>query len=265
MRHLLFPCLVAVASCTAPGAGEADGPLLIAHRGNSSEAPENTLAAMRSALALGAPPELVEIDVHTSRDGELVVIHDATLERTTDGQGAVAEKSWDEIRGLDAGFADRFGLRFTGERVPSLDEVLDAVAGTGTGVMIEVKVHGAGGSAARLVVQRGEMDRHLIASFEPDVVVDASLEHPGIRTMLISGRATDEVVELASRIGASVLGVDHGGLTPQIVEQAHSKELELWCWTVDDEERAAELLRWGVDGIITNRPAAMRSLAALRR
>lgn len=250
---LLASCATPVSSSHRPaGHASSEGPTWIAHRGNSSVAPENTLAAVRSALDLPRAPHFVEIDVYFTADRELAVIHDSTLDRTTDKTGAVAELSWAEVRRADAGFADRFGDSFRGERVPALAEVLDAVAGTHTGIMIEVKAHGVGGPAARLVAERGELDRHVLASFHADVVVDASLAAPGLRTLLLVGDPGLEHVELARRVGASILGASHEAITRELVEAAHSADLELWAWTVDDPERAAELLALGVDGVISN-------------
>jgi len=235
-----------------PGSVPLPGPTWIAHRGNSSVAPENTLAAVRSALDLPTAPHFVEIDVYSTVDGQLAVIHDSTLDRTTDKTGAVAELTWTEVRSADAGFAERFGDSFRGERVPALDEVLDAVADTDTGIMIEVKAHGVGGPAARLVLERGEVERHVLASFHADVVVAASLAAPALRTLLLAGEPGLEHVELARRVGASILGASHGAITRELVEAAHSADLLVWAWTVDDPTRAAELVALGVDGVISN-------------
>jgi len=128
---LLVGAALLAACCPATGPA---GPLLIGHRGNPAEAPENTVAAVRAALAVQPPPEFVEVDVRRSADGRLVVLHDADLERTTGQPGKAAELPWEEIRQRSAGTAP----------VPLLEEVLDAVAGSGTGVMIEIKEHGLG-------------------------------------------------------------------------------------------------------------------------
>src|SRR5271170_5657439 len=111
--------------------------LIIAHRGSSGEYPENTLSAFAAAVRDGA--DWCELDVQLSRDGELVVIHDATVDRTTDGHDAVAAMTMAELKTLDAG--SRFGAKFIGERLPELDEVFDAI-GTGCGINIELKARG---------------------------------------------------------------------------------------------------------------------------
>lgn len=245
---------LSLAACVAPArraARFADGQW-IAHRGDSAHAPENTLAAVRSALALEPPPAWIEVDVHRSADGELVVIHDATLDRTTRAQGAVAETPWSELAAVDAGFPEGFGDAFRDEPLPRLADVLDAVRGTGTGVMIEVKARGAGGPAAALVRARGEEGRHVLASFHADVVVDASLAAPDLPTLFLVGEPGLEHVELARRIGASILGVGHESTTSTLVDLAHREGLAVWAWTVDDEARARGLRRLGVDGVISN-------------
>jgi glycerophosphoryl diester phosphodiesterase len=238
--------------------------VLIGHRGNAAEAPENTLASIRAALALERPPEFVEVDVHASADGRLVVIHDSTLERTTTGAGAVAELTWDEIREHRAPHADSFGEEFTDEPIPLLEDVLAAVADSDTRVMIEIKAGGLGDDVVRLLERRGELGRHVVASFRADVVVAATMASAEVRTLYLTGEATPEQIELAHRIGADVFGVSQNGLGQEVVDLAHAKELVVWSWTVNEEMRASELLEWGVDGIITDRPRAMREVDGLR-
>jgi len=238
--------------------------VLVAHRGNSSEAPENTLASIRAALALEPPPEFVEIDVRASADGRLVVIHDSTLERTTTGVGEVAELTWEEIQKHRAAYAGSFGEQFADEPIPLLEDVLAAVADSDTAVMIEIKAAGLGDDVVRLLERRGELERHVVAGFRADVVVAATMANADARTLYLSGEATPEQIELAHLIGADIFGVAHDGLTGEAVDLAHAKGLVVWSWTVNEEPRATELLRWGVDGIITDRPRAMRELEGLR-
>jgi glycerophosphoryl diester phosphodiesterase len=255
LHLLLVPLLLLVGACSART------PVLIAHRGNSSAAPENTLAAVRSALALEIAPDLCEIDVHRSADGALVVIHDDTLDRTAGVAGKVADLPLAQLRRHPVGFAARFGEQFAGEPLPILSEVLGLLEGTDTDLMIEIKVRGVGAEIARLLARRGELDRHLIASFDPGVVVDASMAVPRVRTLLLRGESDPEELELARRMGVDVLGVSERSLTPEAVQRAHEHGLELWVYTVNDTARATELLDWGVDGLITDRPAEMRALA----
>ncbi len=256
-RRLPVLWVLLLVSCSARA------PVLIAHRGNSSVAPENTLVAVRSALALPAPPELCEIDVRQSSDGELVVIHDDTLVRTAGVGGRVAELPLAEMRRHPVGFAERFGERFADEPLPVLEEVLDLLGPTDTDLMIEIKVRGVGARIALLLAARGELQRHLVASFDPGVVVDASMAVPAVRTLLLRGESDPEELELARRVGADVVGVSARSLSSEAVQLAHDLGLEVWVYTVNDPARAAELLDWGIDGLISDRPEAMRALAPL--
>src|SRR5438874_10139270 len=110
-------------------------PIIIAHRGGSAEAPENTMAAFRHAIDIGM--RYVELDVQMSRDGELVVIHDETVDRTTNGHGPAASLTFEELHRLDAG--SQFGLEYAGERIPTLREVLELCTDAGVGVVVEIK------------------------------------------------------------------------------------------------------------------------------
>jgi glycerophosphoryl diester phosphodiesterase len=258
MRFLVV--LLLVTGCSAPRASSA----WIAHRGNSSAAPENTLASVRSALALSPPPDWIEIDVHRSADGELVVIHDSTLDRTTDRTGAVADLPWSEIRSASAGYAERFGDAHASERVPLLDEVLAEVEGTATGVMIEVKAGGIGGDIVRLLEARGEVRRHLVASFKPTVLVDASMTNASARTLYLTGRASPEEIELARRIGAELLGAGNGSLTRENIAVAHRKGLAVWAWTVNEASDAEALVEMGVDGVISDVVGDLRESAVTK-
>src|SRR6185295_11448303 len=119
-------------------------PLIIAHRGDSAHRPENTLASFASALEVGA--DLVELDVQLTRDGEVVVIHDVTVDRTTNGSGDVRQMTLAEVRALSAGYPERFGPEYEGERVPTLAEALNLMHGRAR-VMIELKTESVSGDA----------------------------------------------------------------------------------------------------------------------
>lgn len=253
-----IPLLVPVlAACAAPQETR-QGPIWIGHRGASWIAPENTLASVNSALGQRMPPDFVEVDVYATADGALAILHDDTLDRTTNLTGGVADLTWEEVRLADAGFSDRFGDAYPGERVPSLEEVLDAVDGERTGVMIEVKAHGLGGQAAQILLERKEVERHVLASFHPDVIVDAKLVAPQLRTLLLVSEPGPEHIELARWTGASILGVSHDAVDAALLESAHEAGLALWSYTVNDPQRADELLALGVDGIISDRVDLMR-------
>lgn len=220
-----------------------------AHRGASAELPENTLAAFRRALELRV--DGIELDVHLSADGVPMVIHDATVDRTTNGSGAVTEMTRAELQALDAG---------QGERIPTLGEVLDLV-GDRLHVDIEVKANQAGEAVLREVAGRNV--RWLISSFDWDVLRYVRSRQPDAELWPLTVGASDEAIAVAKELGAPALAISHQGLDADIA--AHLREIGLgfWVWTVNDPNLAATLVDWGAIGICTDDPAAIQ--ARLRR
>lgn len=221
--------------------------LVIGHRGASAEAPENTLPAFALALAQGA--DALELDVHATADGVPVVIHDATLDRTTDRRGAVAGLRWEEVR--DA-------------RVPSLAEVLDAFPRTP--LLIEIKASAATAPLAQVIHRHDAVARVAVAAF------DAAALHGLAATGIAIGASRRDARRL---VLAAYLGVRAGsgprfyaipdryrGMpvpTRRVVATARRLGRPVHVWTVDDPARAVALWRRGVCGIISNRPGAMHS------
>ena len=230
---------------------------VIAHRGNSSEVPENTLAALESALRLKTPPLFVELDVQRTRDGKLLVIHDKTFDRTSDGKGPVGAMNLVDIRKLSAGFEQKFGSDFRSLRFNTLDEVLTALEPLPGAVMIELKAERSGTEVARLLRQRGELGRHLIAGFDILNVLAAKMEEPKARTLYLVSRPSLVQIELARRAGCSIVGIDDAGLTVEMVDAVHRSGMKVWVWTVNKTERAQVLKTMGVDGVITDYPKAV--------
>ena len=225
--------------------------VVIAHRGASGTCPENTLAAFRRAAALGAG--MVELDVQLTRDGEVVVIHDATLERTTDGHGPVRHRTLGEIRALDAGAW--FGPSFRGEVVPTLAEVLATFPHV---VNVELKPCGADGlepSALAVVEGAGALDRVVFSSFD-----GAALE----RLRACSVRATlavlweydpvPEAVRRARRVAARALHLRKEAATPEALAIAAAADLLVRVWTVNAPAEFTRLAAAGVAGIFTDHP-----------
>ncbi len=243
----------------------AGAPLLFAHRGGSALAPENTLVAFETAVERWGA-DVLEMDVRLTGDGELVVIHDATVNRTTDGVGAVRDYTLSELRRLDAGarFVDPEGqtsFRGKGVRVPLFTEVLERFPYTRLNV--DAKDPGAQPMLVRLLQERGEEDRVLLASAEEEGRADAlgyrgpvSATRRQIRSFFLSHRlpgggpytpATDALQIPYRWEGRQVT-------TPALIREAHRRNLPVHVWTVDDPARMEELLGWGVDGIQTDRP-----------
>ncbi len=235
-------------------------PAVIGHRGVSDEAPENTLAGFRRALAMGV--DAVETDVHLSADGELVVIHESTLDRTTDGHGLVKSHSLAALRRLDAG--RWFDERFAGERIPTLEEALDVLRPVR--VIIEIKngpvyYEGIAERVAR-TVRAAAHQAVTVSSFDHPVLREIRRLAPEMETAaLFMGRLIDPV-RLAGEAGVSILHPNWMWITPDMLGAVHAAGLRVETWTVDEPAHQAHVVSLDVDGIITNHPARLRALLA---
>ncbi len=240
-----------------------DRPLNIAHRGASAVAPPNTLAAFRRAADLGA--DGVELDVHLCADGIPVVIHDFTVDATTNGTGRVREMPLAALKELDAG--SRFDPAFAGERIPTLEEVFAEVGGR---LLINVELKSMPGNddpgleeaVAVRIRRHGLADRVLVSSFNPFALQRFRREMPEVPVGFLYETA---LLSRAARLAAALIRLRPqtlhpwwGMITPQTVRQAHAWGRRVVAWTVDDPEAMARLINWGVDAIITNYPDRMR-------
>jgi glycerophosphoryl diester phosphodiesterase len=228
--------------------------VVISHRGAAGLAPENTLAALREAINQGVG--LVEVDVHRTADGVLVLMHDETVDRTTDGTGAVRGLTWDEISKLDAG--SHFSPKFAGESVPSLDSALELIAEWPVTLVLEVKnphlYPGIEQQILEAVKRFDASDRVIVMSFdhgwlerfkENKLASDITI---GLISWLPCNMAQIASTRVVSVYWPSVL------LPPTSVRRIHNQGYQVWVWTVNDT-RLMRLLVWlGVDGIITDRP-----------
>lgn len=236
---------------------------MIAHRGDSRAAPENTLAAVTSAMSLGV--DLVELDYLHTADGVPVVFHDDELDRLTDAPArwgkdiALASKSLAELKQLDAG--GWFAPQFAGTRIATLEEALLAVCPT-SAMMIERKA-GDAATCVGLLRRVGFVDRVAVTAFDWQFLADCRALAPDL---VLGALGTKELrpdqLDEAVRIGASVIGWDDAHVTGELVEQVHRRGLRLWVWTVDDVARAKQLVSWGADGLITNVPSTMQAVLA---
>ena len=248
-------------------------PPVIGHRGAAGRSPENTLAGLRRAKALGC--SWVEFDVRLTADGALVVCHDARLDRTTSGRGPVAAHTLAAIRGLDAG--GWFAEEFAGEQVPTLKEALLLAAELGLGANIELKADRgrqyatAAAVAATVEHFSGELPPVLLSSFQlPVLAALHRLAQPlprGILFMLIPR----DWAELAARFGCSVIGADHRRLRPRRIAAIRAAGHQLAAFTVNDPARARLLFDWGVTSVFSDVPdtiikaVAGHSAALIRR
>jgi glycerophosphoryl diester phosphodiesterase len=236
-----------------------DRPILIAHRGGSLEAPENTLAAFRHAIELGM--RFVELDVQMSRGGELVVIHDETLERTTNGSGNVRDYTLEELRQFDAGV--KFGQEFAGERIPTLREVLELCLDAGVGVVVELKApHLNPGMEEKVAALLGEMWLR-----GAEHIWCISFYHDAIRKM----RTLDAVVPLGylylpevksfvqpdDTVQAYCPYYETALNNPDQVRKAHDLGKLVFVYTVNEAEEMRRVADAGIDGMVSDRPGVL--------
>ncbi|AWZ07017.1 MULTISPECIES: glycerophosphodiester phosphodiesterase family protein [unclassified Streptomyces] len=217
--------------------------LTIGHRGVMGVEPENTLRSFVRAERSGM--DVVALDLRLSKDGALVVLHDAEVDRTTDGSGAVADLTLAELRGLDAG---------DGQQVPLLEEVLDAVRAP-----LRVQVHdlSAVGAFSELLLRRDLTGRVEVASFSDEVLAEAARLVPGVRTVLYANQGTadaEAAVARAVAAGAETIALNIQHLTLHTVEAAHAAGLLVTGWTVNSLERLRLARALELDGVLTDFP-----------
>lgn len=241
------------------GAGR---PLVVGHRGASGYAPENTLASFELALELGA--DAVELDIHLSRDSEVVVIHDERLDRTTDGSGLVAEHSLAELRRLDAGAW--LDPRFVGQRIPTLDEVL-AWAASRTRVAIEIKTgpipyEGIEVRTVELLERHRMRARVLVIAFDHHVLRHLRALDADVPTGVLYHCRPIDPIPLARAVAAQVLEPHWSFVRAEDVAAAHRAGLLVSTWATSEPAALRHLIAAGVDGIATNHPDVLIGLVA---
>ncbi len=227
----------------------------IAHRGDSGDFPENTIAAFRAAADAGA--DLCELDVQATRDGAVVVIHDDTVDRTTDGTGAVNRLTLAEIKRLDAGVSK--DARFAGERVPTLAEVFAAVGGR-VGLNIEIKEGAVERGVCEIIRANRALETSLVSSFEWNALRAVQKIDPQVRIALLAEKEPAQLLGAASAMRACAVNPRFDLVTPEFCADAHARGLKVLVWTVDVPELMRLLIDFGVDGIMTNYPARLREV-----
>lgn len=217
--------------------------LIIAHRGASAYEPENTLRSVKRALELDA--DMVEVDVRASRDGHIVVIHDAVVDRTTDGKGYVKDMTLKELKRLNAGL---------GEHIPTLQEVTELLRGRKAQLVVEIKVLGIEKKVLQ-ILKENELDRQaLITSFYHPILKRVKELEPNMRTGAIIVSRPIKAAQLALDANSNALFPKHIYIDPQMVEEAHRHDLAVYPWTIDTLNEIEPLIKMGVDGIVTNKP-----------
>nr|WP_277813356.1 glycerophosphodiester phosphodiesterase family protein [Cellulosimicrobium sp. MM] len=238
--------------------GDGELPVTVAHRGYSSVAPENTLAAVAAGMRTGA--EYVEVDVHTTADGVPVVLHDQTVDRTTDGTGDVAVLAGEQVTALDAG--SWFSPAFAGQRLPSFAQLLDLLeTGSSSTLLLEIKGPETSAEVERvvdMVVEAGLEDRVVLQSFDVDALRAAREHAPQIPRGLLRGALDADPVAVAQDLGAVMYNPSASALLarPGVVADLNAAGVAVMPYTVNSAADWARLTEIGVDGIITDRAGA---------
>jgi glycerophosphoryl diester phosphodiesterase len=231
----------------------------VAHRGASAYAPENTIAAFDKAVEMKA--DYIEIDVQRSKDGKLVVIHDTTVDRTTDGSGKVGNLTFKELRNLDAGSWK--GEQFTGAQIPTFDEILDRYHGK-IGILIELKAPelypGIEENIAKTLKERNldkpQNEKIIVQSFNHNSMKKMNELLPKVPIGVLTSSSADTTEQALQEFStyADYFNPSYGIVTPDLVNQVHSLGMKIGSWTVRSQEAADFLLDVGVDAIITDYP-----------
>lgn len=252
-----------------------DNPLVIAHQGGDGLWPSNTLFAFEQAAALGV--DVLEMDVHATAGGAIVVSHDETVDRLTDGRGLIKEMTFDELQTLDAGYrwnndpAASYPYRGMGLTIPTLEAVFTAFPNIPLNVEIKQREPSIVANLCALIREHNRQDSILIASFHPETMLDfrrqcpeiaTSATEPEIRPFFVLNRL---FLDAVYRPPAEAFQVPEqsGGLhvvTERFIRGAHRHNVQVHVWTVDETEDMERLLRLGVDGIITDRPDRLLTL-----
>ncbi|MFB7241149.1 glycerophosphodiester phosphodiesterase [Streptomyces populi] len=219
--------------------------LTIGHRGVMGVEPENTLRSFVAAQNAGL--DLIELDLHLSKDGALVVMHDAEVDRTTDGTGPIADKTLAELRALDAGL---------GERVPVFEEVLEAVR---TPLQAEIKDVAAARALAEVMHRKDLVGRVEVSSFHDEAIAETARLVPGVRTALIASRYGTDVVERAVEAGAATLCLNIHRLSLEVVEEARKADLRIIGWVVNTQDQLRLVRALELDGATTDYPEIKRT------
>ncbi|MFF3615619.1 glycerophosphodiester phosphodiesterase [Streptomyces sp. NPDC002580] len=219
--------------------------LTIGHRGVMGVEPENTLRSFVAAQNAGL--DLIELDLHLSKDGALVVMHDFDVDRTTDGSGPIAEKTLEELRALDAG---------RGERVPVFEEVLEAVR---TPLQAEIKDVAAARALAEVMRRHDLVGRVEVSSFHDEAVAEITRLVPGVRTALIASRYGVDVVDRAVEVGSATVCLNIRRLSLEVVEAARKADLRIIGWVVNTQDHLRLVRALELDGATTDYPEIKRT------
>ena len=231
---------------------------VVAHRGYSGIAPENTLSSARAAVQAGATGS--EFDIRTTSDGHIVLLHDFKVDRTTNGKGDIAKLPFAQVRKLDAGsWKDK---KFAGEKIPTLAETLAVFKGTGCIPVIEIKVKGISKQVVDAVRRADMLGEAAVIAFDGDVVREVREIEPKLPCYWLWSKGldgtfkqqADAIVREAAKHKTNMVDLHYGMLSAEIVAELKRRGMKVWCWTVNDAVVMDALMRWGVEGITTDYP-----------
>ncbi|MBW1602086.1 glycerophosphodiester phosphodiesterase [Streptomyces sp. JJ66] len=222
--------------------------LTVGHRGVMGVEPENTLRSFRRAEAEGL--DVIEFDLHLSKDGELVVMHDEAVDRTTDGTGRVDELTLAELRSLDAGL---------GERVPVFEEVVAAVRAP---LQAEIKDTAAARVLAGVIRRQRLAGRISVISFHDAALRETRELLPDVPVALVTGHSTPTAPERARQLGARMISCELPWLEAETVQRAHAAGIEVISWTVNTPQELARARELGLDGVVTDLPGIRQAVSA---
>jgi glycerophosphoryl diester phosphodiesterase len=233
-----------------------DTMLVIGHRGACGYEPENTILSFKKALQLGV--DIIEFDVRKSLDGKLVIIHDATVNRTTNGTGAVADMTFEQLRKLDAG---------KGQQIPTLQEVLDFVERK-VRVNVEIKAVDAVSELANIVhdyiTKKGwRPTDFLISSFHFSALQEFHQLMPTIQLMLLFSKIPNNRLELVHSIPVQMVAISAVSISKKIVDQMHSNNISVIVFTINDPKEIEHMKDLGVDGICSNYPDRVKRVVSV--
>ncbi len=224
--------------------------LIVGHRGAAGLAPENTLPSFKKALEYDV--DFIELDVRATKDRVLVVIHDKKLDRTTNGSGFVNEKTFEEIRKLDAG--SWFSKEFAGIKIPTLKEVLEFLKSKSPHIIIEIKDAGIEKEVMKIVKETDVLDKIVIASFDLGILLNIRKLNREIPLLAISNHHSQAFVKAILKIGVRMYALRKDAITEKIVKYCHLKGILVNAWVINSVKDVIRMLKMNVDIISTDFP-----------
>jgi len=237
---------------------------IIAHRGFSGQAPENTLVAIRQAIEVGA--DMVEVDVTLTADGHVICLHDETLNRTTNGQGLPTDHTLEAIRRLDAG--SWFSPDYAGEKIPTLAEVLETVKGR---ILINVEIkseaveHDVVPKVAALIAEHEMLDSVVVSSFSPEALRQMKISDPTVITATLFNKELHtgrDPLEIMLEVGSRGFNISSKRVTPEMIERCHRHGIPVAVYTVNEPSDMRRMIEMGVDAVFTDHPDLMIEVVA---